>query len=63
MKLWIYYDYGQIVKVGQQTYVGSEAQQSRQFCNLKDEKGGYRSLVLVLIHNVTLVCLGMVLMV
>ena len=31
MKLWIYFDYGQIVKVGQQTYVGSEAQQLRLF--------------------------------
>ena len=31
MKLWIYFDYGQIVKVGQQTYVGSETQQSRPF--------------------------------
>ena len=31
MKLWIYFDYGQIVKVNQQTYVGSEAQKSRLF--------------------------------
>jgi len=26
MKLWIYFDYAQIVKVNKQTYVGSEAQ-------------------------------------
>jgi len=31
MKIWIYLCYGQIVKVGQQTHVGSEAQQSRLF--------------------------------
>ena len=39
MKLWIYFDYGQIVKVGQQNYVGSEAQQSRLFIfNMKDHQ-------------------------